>query len=268
VSTSLPISAIDLSEGAMADLIYAHCALRATARPSVTDRWPRMPGGSVPRPLAVGSGVWLLVSTVPALEYEESGLATRVSDAEWLAQCGVAHHDVIARVARTHAVAPFRLLTLFRSEERAIEEATRLKTRIGRALARVNDRREWVVRVAAVSAPVTSRRARPTSGTSYLMARASEARAVSVATPGARRVARQLVSELKECADQVVARPSEAAHVLYDGALLVSRKREVDLGNVVRQWQPRLAPIGCRVSLTGPWPPYSFVSLDGRRSSH
>jgi hypothetical protein len=252
----------------MADLIYAHCALRATTRPAVTDRWPRMPGGSVPRPLAIGSGVWLLVSTVSALEYEEIGLATRMSDAEWLAQCGVAHHDVIARAARTHAVAPFRLLTLFRSEARAIEEATRLKTRIARALARVNDRREWVVRVAAVSSPVRSRRTKPTTGTSYLMARASESRAVAAATAGARRVARELVSELKGFADQIVARPSEAAHVLYDGALLVSREREVDLGRVVRQWQPRLAPVGCRVSLTGPWPPYSFVSLDGRRSSH
>src|ERR1700741_4106886 len=113
-SMSSPISAIDPSEGAMADVIYVHCALHATTRPAVTDRWPRMPHGSVPRPLAIGPGLWLLVSTVPALEYEESSLAMRVSDAEWLAQCGVAHHDVIARAARTHAVAPFRLLTLFR----------------------------------------------------------------------------------------------------------------------------------------------------------
>jgi hypothetical protein len=36
-----------------------------------------------------------------------------------------------------------------------------------------------------------------------------------------RRVARELVSELKEYADQIVAPPSEAAHILYDGALLV-----------------------------------------------
>ncbi|HVQ16742.1 MAG TPA: GvpL/GvpF family gas vesicle protein [Vicinamibacterales bacterium] len=251
----------------MADLVYAHCAIRATARPSVTDKWPRMPGGSAPRPLAIGPGLWLLVSTVPAAEYEESGLATRLTDVEWVALCGVAHHDVIARAARTHAVAPFRLLTLFRSEERAVAEATRLKTRIGRALARVNDRREWVVRVAAVSGAAKSRRPGPTSGTSYLMARASEPRVVRAATPGARRVARQLVAELKGYADQIVARQSEAPHVLYDGALLVSREKETELGNVVRQWGPRLAPMGCRVSLTGPWPPYSFVSLDGRRTS-
>jgi hypothetical protein len=251
----------------VADLIYAHCAVQATTRPTVSDRWPHMPGGSVPRPLAIGSGVWLLVSTVPAQEYEESGLAARLTDAEWLAQCGVAHHDVIARAARTHAVAPFRLLTLFRSEERAVNEATRLKTRIGRALARVTDRREWVVRVAAVSAPAKSRRPTPTSGTSYLMARASESRTVAAATPAARRAARALVRELKGYAHQIVARHSDAPHVLYDGALLVSRDKETELGNVIRQWEPRLAPEGCRISLTGPWPPYSFVSLDGRRSS-
>jgi len=250
----------------MAELIYAHCALRATTRPTVTDRWPRMPSGSTPRPLAIGSGVWLLASAVPATEYEESSLAARLTDVEWLAQCGAAHHDVIARAARTHAVAPFRLLTLFRSEARAIEEATRLRTKIERALDRVNDRREWVVRVAAVPGATRSSRTRATSGTSYLMARASQPRVVATATPGARRAARELVAELKEYADQIVTRPSEAAHVLYDGALLVSREKEVDIGNVVRQWQPRLAPVGCRVSLTGPWPPYSFVSLDGRLS--
>lgn len=251
----------------MAELIYAHCALRATARPTVTDRWPRMPSGGTPRPLAIGSRLWLLVSAVPATEYEE-GLAARLSDVEWLAQCGVAHHDVMARAARTHVVAPFRLLTLFRSEERAIEEATRLRTKIERALDRVNDRREWVVRVAAVPGATTSPRTRARSGTSYLMARAPQPRVVATATPGARRAARELVAELKAYADQIVTRPSEAAHVLYDGALLVSRKKEVDIGNVVRQWKPRLAPVGCRVSLTGPWPPYSFVSLHGRRSDH
>jgi CO/xanthine dehydrogenase Mo-binding subunit len=111
------------------------------------------------------------------------------------------------------------------------------------------------------------RKRKATSGTSYLMARAAESRAVASATPAARRAARELVAELKEYADQMIARPSEAAHVLYDGALLVSRDREADLGNAVREWEPRLAPVGCRVSLTGPWPPYSFVTLDGRRSS-
>jgi hypothetical protein len=99
------------------------------------------------------------------------------------------------------------------------------------------------------------------------MARAAQARGLTPATPAARRAARQLIADLKGYADRFVQRPSSAAHVLCDGALLVSRAREHDLGNAVREWAMRLTPVGCRVSLTGPWPPYSFVSLDGRRPS-
>jgi gas vesicle protein GvpL/GvpF len=251
----------------MSELIYAHCALRARSRPVITPRWPHMPRGNVPRALDLGDGLWVIVSTVPAGEYQR-GLAERLTNVEWVAECGVAHHDVIARAAQGRAVAPFRLLTLFRSDDRVIAEVTRLRSRIERALDRIDDRREWVVRVAAVSratTPARSRRAE--SGTSYLMARAAQPSRRGTATPDARRVARELVAELKEYADQIVQRPSEAAHVLYDGALLVSRAREHDLGHAIRQWAPRLAPVGCRVSLTGPWPPYSFVSLDDARSS-
>ena len=250
----------------MAGLIYAHCAMRSSARPVMTGRWPRMPGGAAPRALAVEEDLWAIVSTVPEREYEESSLVARVSDMEWMAQCGVAHHEVIARAARGHAVAPFLLLTLFRTDARVVEEVTRLRSTIGRALDRVSDRREWVVRVAAVANVPKSSKSRTASGTSYLMARASQPRGVTASTPLARRAARELVRELKGYADRVVQRPSDAAHILYDAAFLVERAREQELGKAVRQWAPRLAPVGCRVSLTGPWPPYSFVSLDGRRS--
>jgi hypothetical protein len=251
----------------MAEVIYAHCALRAKSRPVGTARWPRLPRGGAPRALDVGSGLWVIVSNVPGTEYE-SELASRLTDIEWVAECGAAHHAVIARAAQGHSVAPFRLLTLFRSDDRTIAEVARLRARIERALDRVDDRREWVVRVAAVSGSTPPPRKRAaTSGTSYLMTRAAQRHGRPAATPGARRVAREVVAELKGYADRIVQRPSEAAHVLYDGAFLVSRAREQDLGNAVRQWAPRLAPVGCRISLTGPWPPYSFVSLESRRPS-
>jgi hypothetical protein len=226
-----------------------------------------MPRADAPRALDLGNGLWVIVSTVPAREYE-SRLATKLTDVEWLAECGVAHHDVIARAAHGRGVAPFRLLTLFRSDDRVREEVTRLRGRIERALDSVHDRREWVVRVAAVSRGERPAGLRPPrSGTSYLMARAAQPRGLTPTTPAARRAARALIADLKGYADRFVQRPSSAAHVLCDGALLVSRAREHDLGNAVREWAMRLTPVGCRVSLTGPWPPYSFVSLDGRRPS-
>ena len=251
----------------MGELIYAHCALRARSRPAITARWPRMPRGDTPRALDLGHGLWVIVSSVPGKEYE-TGLTRRLTDVEWVAECGVAHHDVIARAAHGRGVAPFRLLTLFRSDDRVIEEVTRLRPRIEQALDRVRDRREWVVRVAAVSRAHTAPSARATrTGTSYLMERAKQPSGLAPVSPAARRATRELIADLTAYADRMIQRPSHAGHVLYDGALLVSRAREHDLGHAVRQWAPRLTPLGCRVSLTGPWPPYSFVSLDGRRSS-
>jgi hypothetical protein len=211
----------------MADLIYAHCALRATSRPAVTGRWPRMPGGGAPRALAVGHSLWVIVSIVPGSDYEEGSLAVRLSDVEWLAQCGAAHHEVIARAVRTHAVAPFRLLTLFRTEARVVAEARRLRPKIERALERVGDRREWVIRIAAVAHTPRVANPRSASGTAYLMARAAARAATPGATPAARRVTRELVADLKQYADRVAPRqPADATRVLYDGALLVSRTRE------------------------------------------
>ena len=123
--------------------------------------------------------------------------------------------------------------------------------------------REWVIRV-AMSRPRTAAKLHPSSGTSYLMARAAESRGVAP-TAVARRAARELVKEVGRHADRLVRRESVAAHLVYDGALLVSRSREHDLSVTVRQWARRLIPLGCRVSLTGPWPPYSFVSLERER---
>jgi len=247
----------------MADLTYAHCAMRAARRPSVNDQWPRVPGGGAPRALAVGHGLWIIVSTVSGHDYDDGRLPARIADAEWLARCGVAHHDVIARAARGHAVVPFRLLTLFRSDTRAAEEAEKLRATIEQALDRIGGRREWVIRV-AMSRPRTAAKLHPSSGTSYLMARAAESRGVAP-TAVARRAARELVKEVGRHADRLVRRESVAAHLVYDGALLVSRSREHDLSVTVRQWARRLIPLGCRVSLTGPWPPYSFVSLERER---
>ena len=107
----------------MGELIYAHCALRARSRPAITARWPRMPNGGTPRALDLGQGLWVIVSSVPGKDYE-SGLTRRLTDVEWVAECGVAHHDVIARAAHGRGVAPFRLLTLFRSDDRVIEESS------------------------------------------------------------------------------------------------------------------------------------------------
>jgi hypothetical protein len=50
--------------------------------------------------------------------------------------------------------------------------------------------------------------------------------------------------------------------LLLDAAFLVPSRQIASFKRVLETEAKGLLRDGCRVSLTGPWPPYSFVSLD------
>ena len=248
-------------------LVYLHCALQASRRPVLRGRWPHMPGGGPPRPVPVDGDLWAIVSTVPEDVYGETSVAARLSDVDWLSACGGAHHAVIARAGRRRSVVPFRLLTLFRSQARAVEEVRRLRGPLVRALARVAGRDEWVLRAMAEAPRAAAPPRRAQSGTAYLLARA-DAPGRPIGLAAARRAVGQMAADVARRADAVERRRADATlpHVLYDATLLVARRRRIELQATVRRWSTRLASSGARLSLTGPWPPYSFVTLSTRSS--
>jgi hypothetical protein len=47
--------------------------------------------------------------------------------------------------------------------------------------------------------------------------------------------------------------------LLLDAAFLVRRRKSAGFRRTVAQRAQELAPQGYRVSITGPWPPYSFM---------
>jgi hypothetical protein len=251
-----------------ASLVYAYGVVRAARRPAIGKDWPRLPKAGRPRALPAGPRLWLLVADVPAEDFEGAALQARIEDLEWLARCGVAHHEAIVRASRRLSIVPFRLFTVFRTEARALEEAARLKGRLERAIERVNGCREWVVRAAVdPDAPVQPARGPARTGTEYLLSRAATRRDVRRPSPGAAKLARELAASVSAHAKRTVRRPPTAEQgVLLDMALLVPRGREPDVSRTLRRWMPKLAERGCRVWQTGPWPPYSFVSV-GRSGS-
>jgi hypothetical protein len=226
-----------------------------------------MPGGGAPRPVPVEGELWAIVSSVPEDVYGETSVAARLADVDWLSACGAAHHAVIARAARRRDVVPFRLLTLFRSQERAVEDVRRRRGPILRALARVAGRDEWVLRAIASAPKTAAPSGRAQSGTAYLLARAA-ASSRQVGPAAVRRAVGQMAADVARRADAVARRRADSSlpHVLYDATLLVARRRRAELQATVRRWSTRLASSGARLALTGPWPPYSFVNLSTRSS--
>ena len=282
------------------DHLYVFCAIRGSMAPRVVAKLPTMPGARAARAIPLTDDISLVVADVPAATYRSETLDARMSDLDWVARCGTAHHAVADAVASKHTVVPFRLFTIFSSEARARATLRRAGARIDEALTRVKGKAEWALRIgkpdvapletdnrteksargrarvgSAQRAPAgTGPHARQPrvgpgmgagSGTSFLAQKAAAKLAAADLAARVRGDAAHVFDTLTDIADEASERSNDAAAgLLLDAAFLVSARRTAAFKKALEAAAQGLLRDGCRVTLTGPWPPYSFVSLETR----
>ena len=256
--------------------VYAVVSGRPSAR--VLSRLPTLPDGSIPRSIALDDEMCLVVADVPSAIYNAEALEPKLADLEWVSRCGAAHHAVADALVESHVVLPFRFFTLFSSDAKATATLRKAKARLAKALARVKGRQEWVLRIGkpdpARRAPPPARPDRPdrpgqpdqpdpNSGTGFLHAKASARRQETERNARIAGDAAAAFEILRGMSDETAARPiPPGTTLLLDAAFLVPKRRTVALQRALADAAASLLREGCPVSLTGPWPPYSFASLD------
>jgi len=245
--------------------VYAYCAIEGTP-----DALPAagLPAGGAPRTVPLHNAVALVVSDVSSALYNATSLEPKLSDLDWVATAGAAHHAVVDALAEAgHVVLPFRLFTIFSNEAAAIDTLRRARTAMEKAFDRVRGRQEWVLRIGkpdparAEAASVIDTAA--ASGTGFLRAKADARRETLGRAERVRHDAKASFEALAKLADAATSRPVDpAGSLLCDGALLVPPSRVEAVRDALARSAERLLRDGCPVSLTGPWPPYSFASMD------
>jgi hypothetical protein len=244
--------------------VYVYCAVES--RP---DALPveGMPDGGAPRAVALEPNVSLIVSDVPSGIYNAASVEPRLADLDWVAMAGAAHHAVVDALAHAgHVVLPFRLFTIFSSQDTALDTFTAALPAMRRAFERVRGRQEWVLRIgkpdpARAGAPPADGAA--ASGTGFLRAKAEARREALARAERVRHDAQASFDAVAELADAATARPVDpSGSLLCDGAFLVRPSRVDALRDALTRSAELLLKEGCPVSLTGPWPPYSFASMD------
>lgn len=254
------------------DLLYVYCAVRGRLTKASVAKLPPMPGGSAPRVIALTDDISLVAADVPADTYRGDAIEAHFEDLDWVGRCGAAHHAVSDQLATKHTVVPFRLFTLFSSETRATAALGRTAKRIDEALNRVKDRAEWVLRISkpdpAASGAATKRSGKTAaaSGTAFLKSKAAAKQAATEVAARVRHDAAAVFDALDAVADESSQRSLEASMgLLLDAAFLVPVRQTATFKRELSREAAGLLRDGCRVSLTGPWPPYSFVSLETTR---
>lgn len=216
-----------------------------------------------------------LVCDVDLAEFGEAALARNLEDLGWLEEVARAHNDVVFAAAEQGTVAPMRLVTICADDESVRSRIEALYDDLTAALDRVEGHREWSVKLftrssaeadAADVAP-TAVGSGPGSGAAYLRRKRDQATRRQASRDQAVQLAERIHDQLAEQA--VAARllapqdprlTGRTDTMVLNAAYLVP----VEHGAAFRAAADRLDTINAElaVEVGGPWPPYSFATLD------
>jgi hypothetical protein len=216
--------------------------------------------------------LWLVVADAPLERYGEAAITRGLADLDWVARAAIRHEAVVESFGAATVVLPMKLFTIFESDERALEDIGRERSRIRKLLPLVVGRQEWGVRVISSSRPVERPPTRPattvrrhgTTGAAYLEQKRARRRAARDEATSARAVVRKLYANIAGESDAARRRtlsdvPVGDGQPVLEAAFLVERSRAGRFKRIVARSARELEARGFRVSLTGPWPPYSFL---------
>jgi hypothetical protein len=229
--------------------------------------------GGVVQPVTSGDLV-ALISPVPRDEFAAEPLRENLNDLDWLERVARGHEAVLEQVlVESATVVPLRLCTIFDDADGVRQMLEREREPLTRALARLGGRQEWGVkllvdgdRLAAIAAPAGDQ-AQGEGGAAYLARRRHERQA----REEARALAAQLIDDvdgaLRAHAVDAVRLPAQnrelsghTGDMLLNAAYLVDSDAVGALHDTVGELGERHEQVGARLELTGPWPPYNFVT--------
>jgi hypothetical protein len=230
------------------------------------------------RPLRVvqHGGLCAVVSDVDLDEFGDEGLREHLEDLAWLEEVARTHDAVVAAAASVAPTAPLRLATICLSDDRVRERLDAWHDPLLRALGRIEGRKEWSVKAFAPrpaspqsASPQTTSPAHPGAGAgaAYLQRRRAETTERELAAQAAADLADQLhatlsrqVTASRRLAPQDQRLTGHQRTMILNGAYLVDDADTAAFRAAVQALDYAHPDAG--IDVQGPWPPYSFVSLE------
>jgi Gas vesicle synthesis protein GvpL/GvpF len=219
---------------------------------------------------ATDLSLWLVVADAPLDRYGEEAINRGLSDLDWVSRAAVAHEGVIESFIAAPAVLPMKLFTIFASDERARDHIRRQSARIDSLIRRVANHQEWGLRVvldrvtAAKTAPPDTEAKSATTGRSFLIRKKAARDQSAELARHAQETVADLFDRLSEQAAKSKRRaaselPAQGGPLLLDAAFLVPARKAARFRTIVGREAQALGRQGYLLTLSGPWPPYTFV---------
>lgn len=242
---------------------YLYCLVQAAKPPSARAAPPSVPGAGALRLLAIDRDVWAVVADAPLDRFSADVLQQELQDVEAISRHALAHASVIEFFFRRAAVIPLKLFTLFSSDEIAREHVRRRLPALKRMFGALRGLEEWGVRIFAGEAEVESTRT-VDSGRDYLQVKKrlqeqtiAPSRATMRAVNGAIRSLGRSASKMRQ---EAFPPPGRGRPYVAGASFLVKANGRSAWKAHAAKLAAALAADGHRLDMSGPWPPYHFVT--------
>lgn len=242
---------------------YVYCLVQSAAAPSTRGVPDSVPGAGVPRILAIDRNVWAVVADAPLDRFTGEALQHQLQDVEAVSRHALAHASVIEFFFRRSPVIPLKLFTLFSSDEKTRDDVRRRLSQLKRMFAALRGREEWGVRIIVGEVEAESARTLD-SGRDYLQVKKRLHDQTIAPSRASVREANRALKDLSRLALKTRKEDFPPAGrgrpYVTGGSFLVNASRRQAWKAHVARRQAALAAQGHRLEMSGPWPPYHFVS--------
>jgi hypothetical protein len=244
----------------------------AIAPPKIPKGVKGLPEAGAPRILDAAGDYHVVVSSVPLPSYSAESIEAKLRDLDWVGVAAAAHETVVERAAALGTVVPMKLFTIFTSDDRAIAHVSKMKRDLDRVVTKIAGCDEWGLRILFDEARALERKQAeqkrkdatgPITGKSFLLRKKAQEETRRVLTFEAKEEVDELFDRLERAARKAVRRPPPnrelAGRVLLDAVFLVPQKGVAKFKSTIAGTAKELVREGYQITLTGPWPAYSFV---------
>lgn len=242
---------------------YVYCLVQSPKAPSTRGVPDSVPGAGAPRVLPIDGDIWAVVADAPLERFAGDALQQELQDVEGISRHALAHASVIEFFFQRAPVIPLKLFTLFSSDEKAREHVRGKLAALRRMFASLRGLEEWGVRIIAGEVEAESARTLA-SGRDYLQIKkrlheqmVAPSRATMRAANGALRSLGRLAAKTRKDAFPP---PGRGRPYVTGASFLVKATRREAWRTHATKLAAALAADGHRLEMSGPWPPYHFVS--------
>lgn len=219
-------------------------------------------------------GLHAIVSRVPHADFNEEALEQRTADTDWLADLALRHQGVVGWLHENGDVVPMRLLAVFNSIDSVRDWLRSDRSRLQRIVENLAGREEWTIRIhfdderwktwvdekAREKDGELAEDGQSGPGREFLLRRKLEMRRAEMAEEVENEMLGSIAASIPDSWEVMVEDRLSRGGADPQLTVLVEREAVDGIEEQIRSIEANWRERGVTLALSGPWPPYSFVS--------